>query len=164
MGLDAIRVVEEYHLKLRGSTSSGEGEEISSHRTLDAAMLELMKETLGMEAYVTDFDTSPPTSWLGMGSSSRWRLESSLVNLSNGNDGPPPHCRVLHSILRSRRGDGKEALVLVTPMYLSAASGINYGMEWKRPVICGPDGPVHCPGAYTVNCPIEYQMGSPFSP
>lgn len=32
------------------------------------------------------------------------------------------HCTTVHGILRSRRGDGKEALVLVTPMAMGAVS------------------------------------------
>lgn len=51
---------------------------------------------------------------------------------------PPRACNVAHAILRSRRGEGKEAIVIVTPLWYSSQGEISILSRALKLLKAGP--------------------------
>jgi hypothetical protein len=84
-----------------------------------------MKHELGLEAYRLPFAVAAPRHHSG--SSSSWAAAAAAAGTANATDedtadgtAAPLACETVAGVLRSPRGDGKECLVLVTPINMQA--------------------------------------------
>ncbi len=108
-GLDAIKLVEVA---------------FGTRRFEEQVMLAM--RNMGLETFLS----GPP----GDGTASASHLFASNVAQREGSTSS---CRTIHAILRSRRGDGKEAIVVVTPFHLNHTGGSGGPEEGASSLLLG---------------------------